>query len=195
MRPGYRAAVRRPSSFCFRGVTETVIERGAAPSLIVTPPFHRWDAPFDGDSMLKQAIALVLLMTASGCATLFSSSTSNVALTSSPTGAAVYIDGSRAGETPTIVELENHTSYTIVFRSSDGGEASCRLNRRVGAGWVILDILGGLIPVIIDAATGAWYGLDSRSCDVNLRTDGMSLDLRTEDLPPGTETVWIMPAN
>jgi len=34
------------------------------------------------------------------------------------------------------------------------------LNNSVGAGWFVLDILGGLIPIIIDAATGNWYGLD-----------------------------------
>jgi hypothetical protein len=130
--------------------------------------------------MLTYRIAPVLLV-ATGCATLFSTSTSNVAMTSSPTGAAVYIDGTRAGVTPTI----------IAFRTDDGGESSCRINRKVGAGWVILDILGGLIPVIIDAATGAWYGLDTRTCDVNIRTSGMALDLRTEDLPVGTESVWI----
>jgi hypothetical protein len=140
--------------------------------------------------MLTYRIAPVLLV-ATGCATLFSTSTSNVAMTSSPTGAAVYIDGTRAGVTPTIVELENNKSYTVAFRTDDGGESSCRINRKVGAGWVILDILGGLIPVIIDAATGAWYGLDTRTCDVNIRTSGMALDLRTEDLPVGTESVWI----
>jgi hypothetical protein len=34
------------------------------------------------------------------------------------------------------------------------------VNASVGAGWVIIDILGGLLPVIIDAATGDWYSLD-----------------------------------
>ena len=34
------------------------------------------------------------------------------------------------------------------------------LTNRIGAGWVVLDILGGVVPVIIDAATGAWYAFD-----------------------------------
>lgn len=29
-----------------------------------------------------------------------------------------------------------------------------------GAGWIVLDVLAGLVPIIVDAATGAWYGLD-----------------------------------
>jgi glycerol-3-phosphate acyltransferase PlsY len=34
------------------------------------------------------------------------------------------------------------------------------VNTKVGAGWVVLDVLGGLIPVIVDAATGDWKKLD-----------------------------------
>jgi hypothetical protein len=30
----------------------------------------------------------------------------------------------------------------------------------VGAGWVVLDVLAGLVGIIVDAATGAWYELD-----------------------------------
>jgi len=38
----------------------------------------------------------------------------------------------------------------------------------VGAGWVILDILGGLIPVIVDAATGDWHYLDQTNVNAAL---------------------------
>ena len=30
----------------------------------------------------------------------------------------------------------------------------------VGGVWIVLDILGGVIPIVIDAATGNWYELD-----------------------------------
>ena len=33
---------------------------------------------------------------------------------------------------------------------------------------MILDVLGGLLPVIVDAATGAWKGIEQGACDVNL---------------------------
>jgi hypothetical protein len=28
---------------------------------------------------------------------------------------------------------------------------------KVGVKWIVLDILGGFVPVIVDAATGNWY--------------------------------------
>jgi hypothetical protein len=34
------------------------------------------------------------------------------------------------------------------------------LTNHVEVGWVILDVIFGLIPVIVDAATGSWYVLD-----------------------------------
>ncbi|MGC9093737.1 MAG: hypothetical protein ACP5JH_10890 [Bacteroidota bacterium] len=38
----------------------------------------------------------------------------------------------------------------------------------------MLDILGGLIPVIIDAATGAWYYLDQTSINAVLEKTAVS---------------------
>ena len=43
----------------------------------------------------------------------------------------------------------------------EGYESITRVvNTKVGAGWIVLDVLGGLIPVVIDAATGNWNKLD-----------------------------------
>ncbi|GAA5522894.1 hypothetical protein Asal01_02862 [Fodinibius salicampi] len=32
-----------------------------------------------------------------------------------------------------------------------------------------LDVLGGLVPVVVDAATGAWYNLDQESINATLK--------------------------
>ncbi len=55
-----------------------------------------------------------------------------------------------------------------MFRKEGYKEASCTLMRSTGAGWVILDILGGLIPVAIDAATGSWNQTKGSSCSGKL---------------------------
>ena len=50
-------------------------------------------------------------------------------------------------------------SYSVSV-SKDGYETGyATLTNRVGAGWVILDILSGLVPIVVDAVTGAWGGL------------------------------------
>lgn len=92
---------------------------------------------------------------------------------STPAGAEVLIDNVRRGTTPLSLDLGNHSGHTIVFRMEGHEDAVCELRASVGTGWVILDILGGLIPVIIDAATGAWKSLTAQTCNVSLiKKDG-----------------------
>jgi hypothetical protein len=45
------------------------------------------------------------------------------------------------------------------------------LSNSLGAGYVIFDILGGLVPVIIDAATGSWYVLDQDNIYMSLEKE------------------------
>jgi hypothetical protein len=42
------------------------------------------------------------------------------------------------------------------------------VTNHVGAGWIVLDVLCGLVGVIIDAATGSWYELDQKNINVIL---------------------------
>lgn len=102
------------------------------------------------------AFCVVLL---TSCATVFSGNSDDVTITSDPTGALVAIDGVPKGRTPLTVDLEKGNSYSVSV-SKDGYEAGyATLTNRVGAGWVILDIFAGLVPVVVDAVTGAWGGL------------------------------------
>jgi hypothetical protein len=64
------------------------------------------------------------------------------------------------GNTPCKIELKKSQEHTIEFRKAGYATRTYKIQNSVGAGWVILDILGGLVPVIIDAATGAWYSFD-----------------------------------
>lgn len=115
---------------------------------------------------------LMLLPALAGCATLLARKTTPVSMNSNPTGAEVWIDGNRAGTTPVTVTLDHRQEHVVVFTKDGYAESSCRLNRKVGAGWVVLDVVLGLIPVIVDAATGAWQSLDSDVCNVQLTPGG-----------------------
>ena len=95
-----------------------------------------------------------------GCATIFKGSTDSCNFTSEPGGAKVYVDGILLGTTPVELELKSDATYSIEFRKEGYQSRTVILNSSVGGGWVVLDVLGGLIPIIIDAATGNWYELD-----------------------------------
>ena len=106
-------------------------------------------------------IILLGIACLAGCATLFNDKSPNVPIESNPTGAEVYVDGNYVGETPVSVELSIRREHTITFRKDGYKDKSYQVSRLAGMGWVILDILGGLAPLIVDAATGDWFMLDT----------------------------------
>ncbi|MFZ6053340.1 PEGA domain-containing protein [Halocola ammonii] len=96
----------------------------------------------------------------SGCATLLAPSTHPLAIGSNPPSADVYVNGVKRGTTPLELEFKADQSYTIEFKK-EGYETVTRVvHSEVNAGWVILDVICGLVPVIVDASTGKWNELD-----------------------------------
>lgn len=93
------------------------------------------------------------------CALLFKGDNQVVPINSDSSGAEVFLDGQRIGTTPVQLPFKANKSYTISLRK-DGQERTIVLQNQIGALWVVLDIVTGLLPVIVDAATGAWYELN-----------------------------------
>lgn len=120
---------------------------------------------------MKIRIILAILCTAifsTSCATIFWGNTSQVSFSSEPEGALVTINGVPRGTTPLVVELEKGSAYSVTL-SKEGYESGyATLNTRIGAGWVVLDILTGLVPLIVDAVTGAWGYMSPDSVFITL---------------------------
>ncbi len=113
---------------------------------------------------MRYVIGIALMLSVSGCAALFGAKQKDFDLRSQPEGADVYLDGNRLGSTPIQVKLSNLANHTFVFRKEGYKEASCTLTRGTDGGWVVLDILAGLVPVIIDAATNSWSQTKGDGC-------------------------------
>ena len=115
---------------------------------------------------MKKTILLLIIapiLTFTGCATLFSGSTDEVHLSSEPSGAKVFINGHERGTTPITLALRKNKDYNIEFVKEGYRKKTWYLSHSIGAGWIILDVLLGLVGIIVDAATGNWYGLDEDS--------------------------------
>lgn len=115
--------------------------------------------------LLKKYISILCVIALSGallagCAAIFKGSHEYVDFSSEPTGAKVYVNGFLRGTTPVELKLESKKSYQIEFRKEGFETSTFTITNHVGAGWIVLDVLFGLIPVVVDAATGSWYGLD-----------------------------------
>jgi hypothetical protein len=107
------------------------------------------------------AVLLCATIVLAGCATLFANKNPDVRFASDPDGAKVYVNGDLMGTTPVKIQLASNKTYTIEFRKEGFQTRTYHLNNHVGGVWIVLDILGGFWPIVIDLATGSWYEFDS----------------------------------
>ena len=111
-----------------------------------------------------------------GCGTILHGPRQAVPVQSDPPGATVHASPATGGTvtTPGTLDLERKNSYLLTFTSPGYSPATVSLHNNIGTGTVIADVLlTGLIGVVVDAATGSWYGLVPENVTATLtRTTG-----------------------
>jgi len=110
--------------------------------------------------ILSISLVIITSLSFGSCATLFGKKSHALAVGSDPAGAEVYVNGFKMGNTPLELNLKADKGYTIEYRKEGYQSVTRIVNTKVGAGWIVLDVLGGLIPIVVDAATGNWNKLD-----------------------------------
>ena len=120
---------------------------------------------------MKKILAFLVLISLLGsCATIFKGTTEEVNLYSKPSDAEVYVNGQYRGTTPLVnLKLKSNRDYFIEIKKSGFTTYTKTINSELSVGYLILDILGGLVPVIVDASTGAWYTLDENDIGAVLK--------------------------
>lgn len=96
----------------------------------------------------------------SGCATILKGSKEEIEFTSEPAGADVKINNSEEGVTPLKVLLKKGNEYVVEISKDGYKKKTYRLSYTVNAGWLILDVIAGLVGVVVDAFTGNWCDFD-----------------------------------
>jgi len=119
-------------------------------------------------------IASLFLLTSS-CATVFKGNSNKINFNSNPQGAQIYVNGNYMGDTPIILKLESKQTYNIEFRKEGYKTKTFNITNHIGVGWIILDVILGLVPVIVDAATGSWYVLDQKIVNALLEKQQLPL--------------------
>jgi PEGA domain len=114
-------------------------------------------------------VALIaLIASTSSCALIFKGDSQSVFFNSNPQGAQVLVDGNLLGLTPAKISLRTNRSYNITIRLAGRKDQNVILNNHIGGLWIVLDVLSGFLPLVVDAATGAWYEFDSEQINVDL---------------------------
>ena len=129
------------------------------------------ETPLKRITLTKWAFLSAAVLVALGCATILNDTSPPVSIGSQPSGADVYVDGNLVGRTPAVIELSTKSHHTVVFRKEGYADRTYLLQTHTGALWVVLDVLTGLIPIIIDIATGDWQELNEDNINVVLQAD------------------------
>jgi len=115
-------------------------------------------------------VALVAMLPfVAGCGVIFGGTRQVVRANSSPEGASISSNPPTADtQTPASISLERKNAYTLTFKKAGYEPAKVELQKHMRGGILVLDILVGLVGVIVDAATGAWYELTPQDATVTL---------------------------
>ncbi len=106
------------------------------------------------------ALSVLTWLAAPGCATLFNDVPQYIPVTSDPAGATVSVDGQVYGTTPLELALPVDRSYQVRVEAPGYPPQTRILMRSASVGFIVLDVMLGLVPLAIDLATGDLYNLD-----------------------------------
>ena len=105
------------------------------------------------------AVSAVTILNLSACATIMHGTSQDVGISSSPTGAAVWVDNAQRGQTPLITKLSRKDNHIVKIQMAGYQPFEATMTRSV-SGWVWGNIaFGGLIGLAVDAISGGIYKL------------------------------------
>ncbi len=120
-----------------------------------------------GRHLVNIMASFSIVLAAAGCGLIVSGTHATINTDTDPQGAEVWMDGVLIGRTPLVTEIDSTEEHDLVFKL-DGREMPVKLRRRVMGGAVFMDVLFGLIPLIVDGATGGWYQIGPEIIRVDL---------------------------
>ena len=120
------------------------------------------------NSLKLLGCALIIMLLMNSCATIFHGTTDEVVVTSQPPNTKVYVNGIMVGNTPLKMKLDSDRNYTVEFKKDGFDTRTTMITSSLAGGYVVLDVLCGVWPIVVDAATGAWSSLDQEQVHVVL---------------------------
>ena len=135
--------------------------------------------------MRKVAKILILIIGCTiltNCASIIHGSRQNIAFSSNPAGADVYINGQNQGKTPVIVNLKRNNNYSVEINLIGYLPYKIHVTKSVDA-WIAGNIIfGGLIGLAVDAASGSMYKLTPGQLNARLRNENTASIQKGENI-------------
>ncbi len=125
--------------------------------------------------LLYTLVLASLVFTSFGCGTILHGSNQQVMLQSEPSGAEIYSNGALLGRTPMTATFSRGQAQILTFKMAGFGDQSLQIARGVDGAALVGDLLLGVVPIVVDFATGSMYKLSPSQAIVVMRRDGASL--------------------
>lgn len=124
---------------------------------------------------MKKLYPLIAALLLASCATIIHGTRQDVSFSSTPSGAKVLINGMDKGSTPVIVNLERKNTYVVKIHLDGYTPYETNIIKKVD-GWIAGNIIfGGLIGLVVDAASGGMYKLSPEQIASELRNSTVSV--------------------
>lgn len=130
--------------------------------------------------VMKKILFCLSCLLLANCATILKGTKEKVYFNSSPQEAELYINDQYAGKTPINLKLTSDKNYRFQFKKAGYENYTVDVGHSLGFGWVLIDIPLYLVPLLLDAMTGAWYYLDNTAINVSLTP---TKNTKTPELP------------
>ena len=130
-------------------------------------------------ALIRGLLFGVLLLLSTGCATIISGTTQDIAFSSVPPGANVKLENGAQTVTPGTLTLKRKDTHTAIFTKENFPERQTEVKPdRTGNWWVLGNILfGGFIGIIVDVASGAQHHLAPEHVIMDMETGVVLKDL------------------
>lgn len=122
------------------------------------------------------SILIIISLIIQSCGTIFTGTSDDVNINSTPPKANVKVVSSSGlevfnGFTPCTVNLSKKHDYNVIIKLEGYLEQKVFINSKLNAFMVVLDVLcSGLTGIIIDVVTGGWNKLEPTNINVTLLT-------------------------
>jgi hypothetical protein len=124
---------------------------------------------------MKKICFLIASFLIVSCATIIHGTRQDISFSSTPTGAKVFINQMDKGITPVVVNLKRNENYVIKIQLDGYLPYETNVVKKVD-GWIAGNIIfGGLIGLIIDAASGGMYKLSPEQISSELKNTTVSV--------------------
>lgn len=126
---------------------------------------------------------IVLTVILAGCGTIMQGTTQEVGISSTPSEAAISVNGQQMGTTPAVLDLKRKSTHFIQIEL-DGYQLFETTLTRKTSGWVWGNLVFGGIPgLVVDAAAGGMYKLTPEQITADMRL--------ASSLDPDSDTMLI----